>query len=90
MLTQLRGEIENYTTVSLSSGNDSCELDEGQNSIETRTMTKAIQQQRDDILRMADETASILCDILLRRHTNTANENDKVSSSIGAIVLTPN
>ena len=57
LLILLRGEIDNITVSCLSSGiNDSCEWDDVQNSIETRTMmTIATQQHRDDdIIRMAN------------------------------------
>ena len=86
LLILLRGAIDNITVSCLSSGiNDSCEWDDVQNSIKTRTtMTIATQQHRDDdIIRMANGTASILRDILVqRRQIYTANKNDKVSIEV--------
>ena len=86
MLILLRGAIDNITVSCLSSGiNDSCELCEGQDLDDKRTtMTIPSHQQHrdDDVIRMANGTASILRDILLQRQIHTAKKNDKVSSSI--------
>ena len=86
LLILLRGAIDNITVSCLSSGiNDSCELCEGQDLDDKRTtMTIPSHQQHrdDDVIRMANGTASILRDILLQRQIYTAKKNDKVSSSI--------
>jgi hypothetical protein len=90
LLIALRGAIDNATVMILRSNNNSsnenwCNLDVDDEKRIPMTTSISNQQSLDDIIRMANGTASILRDILLQRQSYTANRNDKVSS-IGTIL----
>jgi hypothetical protein len=82
LLIVLRASIDSAVEMILRSNNNENWFDVDDDK--RIPMTSIYLQSREDIIRMANGTASILRDILVQRQSNTANKSD--SSSIGAIL----
>jgi hypothetical protein len=87
LLIVLRGAIDNATVTILRSNSNNenwCNLDVDDEKRTPMTTSISNQQSLDDIIHMANGTASILRDILVQRQSYAANKND--TSSIGTIL----